>query len=52
MKLSDLIRMLEELKEKEGDLPVRWQSLSHLFEPEPTVRPSPPASSKYVLLNP
>lgn len=28
MKLSDLIKELEELKQKHGDLPVRYQTLA------------------------
>ncbi len=48
-KLSDLIKELERLKKRHGDLPVRVQTLSHLFKPEPTVRDWP--GGKVVIVN-
>lgn len=50
MYLSELIQKLEEIQKKRGDLPVRIQSLTHLFDPEPTVRER--GVHSYVILNP
>lgn len=47
--ISDLIKTLEAIKKKHGDLPVRVQTLSHLFKPEPTVRDWP--GGKVVIVN-
>lgn len=49
MKISELIKKLEQLKARCGDLPVRVQSLSHMWDPEPTVIRK---QSSFVLLNP
>jgi hypothetical protein len=49
--ISELIKALERIKDKCGDLPVTCQTLSHSFAPEPTVvRNKGPRG--YVLLNP
>lgn len=48
MKLSDLIKLLTELKEKHGDVPVRYQTLTHRWKPEPEYV----ERDQYVLLNP
>jgi hypothetical protein len=50
MKISDLIQQLEVLKAKHGDLPVRVQSLTHTWDPEPELRPR--GKPTFVLLNP
>lgn len=49
MTISDLIKVLETLKKKHGDIQVRWQSMSHLFKPDPTVRTI--AGEKVVIVN-
>ena len=49
MKLSQLIEQLERLKREHGDLPVRVQTISHRFPPEPVVKQHP---LPHVLLNP
>lgn len=50
MKISELIKELERIKAKNGDIRVLVQSLSHVWEPEPEVRG--PKDDEYVLLNP
>lgn len=50
MTISELLKQLEALKEKHGDLPVRVQTLSHLWDPEPVVRKRD--GIEWVLLNP
>lgn len=54
MKLSDLIKQLEAMKATHGDLPVKVQTLSHRWDPEPVIRPigAKHDSEKWVLLNP
>lgn len=49
MKISELIAELEKLKKAHGDVPVRTQTLSHTWAPEPVVRGK---DEKYILLNP
>ena len=49
MNISDLIEELEKLKKKHGDIPVRTQSLTHLWDPELVVKSKDKAP--YVLLN-
>ncbi len=49
MKVSELLKKLEKLKEKEGDIEVAVQTLSHLWAPDPVIRSG---NRKYVLLNP
>ena len=51
MKISQLVELLEKLKKQHGDIPVKCQSLSHYWEPEPEIRGQLP-QSKYILLNP
>lgn len=48
--LSELIATLERLKAAYGDMPVKWHSLTHSWNPDPVVRRSDGRS--YVLLNP
>lgn len=50
MKLSELIKQLDAMKTEHGDLPVKVQTLTHTWAPEPVVRGTIP--TKYVLLNP
>jgi len=50
MKLSELIDSLIKLKDEHGDLPVRVDSLSHSWQPEPEVKTR--AGEKVVILNP
>ena len=54
MKLSELIVKLEDLKAKHGDLAVRVQTLTHMWDPEPVVRVQDSRMTviEYVLLNP
>jgi len=52
MKISDLIKQLEKLKEEHGDIQVIVQTLSHAWAPEPEVRPHAPKKAEFVLLNP
>jgi len=49
MRISDLIRELKVIKAREGDLPVRWESVSHTLVPDPVVRTL--AGKKLVVLN-
>lgn len=51
MRLSQLIMQLKRLKKEHGDLPVRYQSLTHRWEPEPTVTKTN-SDTLFVLLNP
>lgn len=51
MTVTQLITRLEELKKKHGDLEVKVQSLSHLWEPEPEPRPFG-KKPIFILLNP
>lgn len=50
MTLDKLIETLRKLREQHGDVLVRVQSLTHLWEPEPVVKQS--GEQVYVLLNP
>lgn len=43
MTINELIKKLEALRDEHGDVPVRVQTLSHLFDPEPEIR------DKYVM---
>lgn len=54
MKISELVKALEKIVEEHGDIEVKTQTLTHHWEPEPTVkRISVGTVSKvYVLLNP
>lgn len=53
MKLSDLVKELQAIEAKHGDLDVVIESPTHSWEPEPTVRTSKnPRGYKFVLLNP
>ena len=54
MKLSQLIAQLEALKAEHGDIPVKVQTLSHRWDPEPVIRPIGvgEGTQKWVLLNP
>lgn len=38
MKISELVEYLEDVRAREGDLRVVWDSLSHCFEVDPRVR--------------
>ena len=49
MKISELVKMLEKLKEKHGDLDVWTETLSHRWAPDPDVRNS--GDRKFVVLN-
>lgn len=55
MKISDLIKQLEAIKAEHGDLPVKTQTLAHIWEPDVRVKqyrwPSKDSATKYVLLN-
>jgi len=50
MKISDLIRELEAIKSKHGDLAVKYQTFSHAWPPEPKIKGE--GGYKWVLLNP
>ena len=50
MMLSELMGTLEQSKATHGDMPVKWQSLTHQWNPDPVVRRSD--GREYVLLNP
>lgn len=49
MSISELIKELEKLKEKHGDIEVKTQTLTHMWAPELTVKKS--GNAEYVLLN-
>lgn len=49
VKISELIEQLEKLKKEHGDIPVKTQSLSHVWSPDITVRGKD--KDKWVLLN-
>lgn len=51
MTISELIQKLDALKKKHGDIEVKVQTLSHLWEPEPETRPFG-RKAEFVLLNP
>lgn len=51
MKLSVLIKKLQDIKAKHGDIETRVQSLSHTWSPEPELRPNA-ENPTHVLLNP
>lgn len=38
MIISELISKLETLRNEHGDVPVRVQTLSHVWDPEPVIR--------------
>lgn len=50
MNITELIKELEKIVKREGDLQVRWDSMSHSFPPDPVVRER--AGEKVVILNP
>jgi hypothetical protein len=50
MKISELVKILEELKAEHGDVKVLIQSLSHTWPPEPEIKKAD--RTHYVLLNP
>ncbi len=52
MKISELIKQLETLKAEHGDIDVKTQTLSHVWAPEPEIRPHGAKKAEYVLLNP
>lgn len=57
MTISELIKKLEALREEHGDVPVKTQTLSHLWDPEPEIRdkyvmPGGKQRDGWVLLNP
>lgn len=51
MKINELIKQLELLREKHGDIEVKVQTMTHLWAPEPTKRPST-GPAEFILLNP
>jgi hypothetical protein len=51
MKISDLIKLLEQIKTKNGDLEVKVQTLSHIWTPDVEVRRHEDGKPRYVLLN-
>ena len=51
MKISELVKQLQLLSEKHGDVEVKVQSLTHLWPPEPAKRPFT-GPVEYILLNP
>lgn len=50
MKISELIAKLKDFKASHGDIEVKVQSLSHVWDPEPEVREG--RIEYWVLLNP
>lgn len=50
MKISELIEKLQAIKERDGDIEVKTQTLSHYWPPEVDVRRSP-GLPPWVLLN-
>ncbi len=38
MKISELISKLEDLRKEHGDIEVRVQTLSHVWDPDPVIR--------------
>jgi hypothetical protein len=38
MTINELIKRLEALRDEHGDVPVRVQSLSHVWDPDPVIR--------------
>lgn len=51
MQISDLIKKLEEIKDKNGDIEVKYQSVSHIFDVYPVVKETI-SGEKCVLMNP
>ena len=49
MNISDLMKKLEEFKAKHGDLPVRVETLSHTWAPDPVIRKV--GEVKFLVLN-
>lgn len=52
MSISELISKLESLRKEHGDVPVRVQTLSHVWDPEPVIRDKDETSKGWILLNP
>jgi hypothetical protein len=48
-RIDDLIADLQKLRQQHGNAPVRVQTLTHNWPPEPTVRTEP---ITWILLNP
>lgn len=48
-KISELMAQLEALKAKYGDIPIRVQSITHTWEPEPAFKKHP---EPHIILNP
>ena len=51
MKISELIKELEAVKAKDGDIDVVTQSLTHLWAPELKVRRLKNGKAEHLLLN-
>lgn len=49
MQISELIKELEEIEKKHGDIPVKTQTLTHIWDPELTIKGK--GEDTYVLLN-
>ena len=49
MKISELIKELEELKKKHGDIQVKTQTLNHVWAPDLAIKGI--GDYRYVLLN-
>lgn len=53
VRISQLIETLQNLKSEHGDLPVKWQSLNHLWNVEELkVKTLGDGQTKIVLVNP
>lgn len=52
MTISELISKLETLRKEHGDIPVRVQTLSHLWDPNPEIRDKDISPFAWVILNP
>lgn len=50
MKISELVKELERLKELHGDIDVKTQTMSHVWDPDPVVRGE--GAHRFVLVNP
>ncbi len=50
MNTSELIRLLTESLEEHGDLDVFWESMTHLWPPDPAVRTTA-GGTKILMLN-
>jgi hypothetical protein len=49
MNISDLIKLLEEYKAKHGNIPVRVETLSHTWAPDPVIKKA--GEVTYLVLN-